>query len=274
MTKNMATRILTGAGLIVVLAFALYMGGWVFSVLWVAAVSFAMAEVFHAFAQAGHRPVAWPSWVCLIISIPSFMLLTQAASLVLLVVTMFVTFLVVAFVVMFRKDPKLVDMLVSLLPLFSVVLPGICMLGLLRTLPEIKQHLLMIAAFVIPVLGDAGAYFVGVKVGRIKLNPAISPKKTLEGSWGGLACSVLGAMIIYLAGLSFSSELPPWWHFVLLGLFGGAVGQLGDLFASMIKRHCSIKDFGHIFPGHGGMMDRLDSVFFVTVFVYLYQVAW
>ncbi|MDD2428662.1 MAG: phosphatidate cytidylyltransferase [Eubacteriales bacterium] len=274
MTKNMATRILTGVGLIGVVAFALYMGGWVFSVLWVAAVSFAMAEVFHAFAQAGHRPVAWPSWVCLIISIPSFMLLTEATSLVLLVVTMFLTFLVVAFVVMFRRDPKLVDMLVSLLPLFSVVLPGICMLGLLRTTPNIKQNLLMTAAFIIPVLGDAGAYFVGVKLGSVKLNPAISPKKTLEGAVGGLVCSTLGAMAVYLVGLSFSSDLPPWWHFALLGFFGGVIGQLGDLFASMIKRHSNIKDFGHVFPGHGGMMDRLDSIFFVTVFVYLYQVAW
>ena len=57
---------------------------------------------------------------------------------------------------------------------------------------------------------------------------------------------------------------------MVIGLVGGLAGQIGDLFASMVKRHCGVKDFGSIFPGHGGMMDRLDSILFVTVFVYIY----
>lgn len=65
--------------------------------------------------------------------------------------------------------------------------------------------------------------------------------------------------------------MPPIWHFVIIGFVGGIAGELGDLFASLVKRHCGIKDYGNIFPGHGGMMDRLDSVLFVSVLIYLYQ---
>ena len=67
------------------------------------------------------------------------------------------------------------------------------------------------------------------------------------------------------------AALPPVWHYVLLGFVGGAVGQMGDLFASLIKRHCGVKDYGKLFPGHGGMMDRIDSVLFMAVLVYIYQ---
>ena len=71
-------------------------------------------------------------------------------------------------------------------------------------------------------------------------------------------------------GVSIFAPIPPLWHFPLLGLLGGLAGQMGDLFASLIKRHCGIKDFSNIFPGHGGMMDRLDSVYWATVVIYVY----
>jgi phosphatidate cytidylyltransferase len=66
------------------------------------------------------------------------------------------------------------------------------------------------------------------------------------------------------------AKLPRWWEYLLLGLFGGFVGQIGDLFASLVKRHSGIKDFSNLFPGHGGMLDRLDSVLFMAVLMYCY----
>ena len=72
------------------------------------------------------------------------------------------------------------------------------------------------------------------------------------------------------AAFSLYKPIPPFWHFPILGLLGGVAGQMGDLFASLIKRHCGIKDFSNIFPGHGGMMDRLDSVYWSTVIMYVY----
>ena len=77
--------------------------------------------------------------------------------------------------------------------------------------------------------------------------------------------------LLYAAGGTSVPQFPPLWHYILIGLIGGVVGQIGDLYASLVKRHCGIKDYGTIFPGHGGMMDRLDSTLFVAVLVYLYQ---
>ena len=129
--------------------------------------------------------------------------------------------------------------------------------------------LLTILAFGVPLFGDTCAYFIGSRWGKRKLCPAVSPKKTVEGAVAGLAGSVAWATA--LAGVfSAFMPIPPLWHFPLLGLLGGIAGQMGDLFASLVKRHCGIKDFSNIIPGHGGMMDRLDSVYWAAVFMYVY----
>ena len=126
----------------------------------------------------------------------------------------------------------------------------------------------------------AFALLVGVRFGRHKLSPEISPKKSVEGSIGGLVASVLFAVLVpVLANWAASVwpeinptgvALPPLWAFALLGLIAGALSQVGDLVASLVKRHCGIKDFGTIFPGHGGMMDRMDGILFCGVACYLF----
>ena len=88
---------------------------------------------------------------------------------------------------------------------------------------------------------------------------------------GSILCAVVAGRLFTLCFPDFSG-FPPIWGDMLCGLFGGIAGQMGDLFASMVKRHCKIKDFGHIFPGHGGMMDRLDSILFTAIIVYSYRV--
>ena len=123
------------------------------------------------------------------------------------------------------------------------------------------------------------ALLVGVRFGKHRLSPQISPKKSVEGSIAGLAASVLFAVLVpALANAAASAwpqcnpagaVLPPLWAFALLGLIAGALSQVGDLVASLIK-HCGIKDFGTIFPGHGGMMDRMDGILFCGVACYLF----
>jgi len=267
----MTTRIVTGIGLLALLFVALYFGGWVFALLWVAAVCLAMYEEFHALSKTGLRPVAIPSWIALIIAVPGFLLMTEMTGILLLMLLTMFTMMTVSLVVIFRSNPKLEDLLMSLLPLFSIVLPGLCMLALVRVTPMAQQRIFLSLAFFVPVVGDSFSYFAGVRFGRVKLVPEVSPKKTVEGAAAGLVGSVVAAVVIYLVASALSSHGIPFYHFLLLGFFGGLIGQIGDLFASLVKRHCQIKDFGHIFPGHGGMMDRLDSILFVAVLVYLYQ---
>lgn len=116
----------------------------------------------------------------------------------------------------------------------------------------------LIAAF----MSDAFALFAGALFGKHKLAPALSPKKTVEGAIGGVFGAVLG-MLIYGAVIQFCFQgTVQYGLLALYGLVGSAVSQVGDLSFSYIKRQSKIKDFGNLFPGHGGVLDRFDSVIF------------
>ncbi|MBI4720692.1 MAG: phosphatidate cytidylyltransferase [Chitinivibrionia bacterium] len=114
--------------------------------------------------------------------------------------------------------------------------------------------------------GDTMAYIVGVLIGRRPLLPRVSGKKTWEGSIAGLAASVAGALI---ARATFAPYLQLW-HALVLGVSGGVVAQLGDLFESMIKRDASLKDASSTIPGHGGVLDRFDGLLFSAPFIYYF----
>ena len=132
----------------------------------------------------------------------------------------------------------------------------------------------MLLTFICAWSCDTFAYFTGRFLGKHKLIPHVSPNKTIEGSVGG----VVGAMIICIVYLLivknvFDTNMLQWSNVVVegavYGLVGGALSQLGDLIASAIKRDTGIKDFGWIFPGHGGFMDRFDSVMFIAPIMYI-----
>jgi phosphatidate cytidylyltransferase len=115
-------------------------------------------------------------------------------------------------------------------------------------------------------LADTGGYFFGRFLGKTKLYEAVSPKKTRAGFVGALVGASVGAALAslwYLPALPLAHALP-------LGLFAGALGQMGDLVESLLKRSTGIKDSGGIVPGHGGMLDRIDALIVVSPIVYLY----
>jgi phosphatidate cytidylyltransferase len=117
-------------------------------------------------------------------------------------------------------------------------------------------------------LGDTGGYFAGRAFGKHPMIPLISPKKTWEGFVGGIALAVFGVFIWKW----FFLDILLWWDCVLLGVLGNLAGVTGDLVASMIKRTHGVKDTGKFLPGHGGMLDRIDSVIFSLPVVYGYVV--
>lgn len=125
---------------------------------------------------------------------------------------------------------------------------------------------LLTLGFAIIMAGDTGAYYVGRLMGRRKLAPHVSPAKTVEGSIGGLAASFLAA------GISKGTFFPdiPWVHLLVLAVVVNIVGQIGDLVESMLKRGSQVKDAAALLPGHGGMLDRLDSIIFNAPIIYLY----
>jgi phosphatidate cytidylyltransferase len=112
--------------------------------------------------------------------------------------------------------------------------------------------------------GDIGAYIFGNIFGKNKVMPLLSPKKTWEGSIGGLACSVAFACF---CSMYFANTNP--FHMAILGLVSAIFAQLGDFFESLLKRVAEIKDSGNIMPGHGGVLDRIDGVLMAAPFFYL-----
>jgi len=122
-------------------------------------------------------------------------------------------------------------------------------------------------------LADSGAYFIGRKFGVHKMTPALSPKKSWEGLAGGVAFGVICAALLAAVLSQVLNIYLPWWAGAVLGLIGALIGVLGDLSISMIKREVGAKDSGHIIPGHGGVLDRLDSLLF-TIVVSYYFIVW
>ncbi len=118
---------------------------------------------------------------------------------------------------------------------------------------------------------DTFAYFIGKFFGKAKLLPEISPNKTIAGAIGGVAGSVIcTAAFGFFYANGYAGMRIPNYHYILLGLVCGVLAQIGDWAASAIKRSVGIKDFGHIMPGHGGILDRIDGLLFVAPAVYFY----
>ena len=126
--------------------------------------------------------------------------------------------------------------------------------------------------FVLAFLSDTGAYFAGLRFGKHKLAPVISPKKTVEGVFGGVLGAIVG-MVIYCAILQIFFQFRVNYLYALIyGVFGSAAGVFGDLCFSVIKRQTGIKDYGNLFPGHGGILDRFDSTMVVAPLVEILMV--
>lgn len=126
----------------------------------------------------------------------------------------------------------------------------------------------MIIAILISIwFCDSAAYFIGCAIGKHKLFPRVSPKKSWEGAIAGFIFSIIG---FTLSKLIFFENIP-WMHAIILGVIIGITGQVGDLIESLIKRDAGIKDSSNIIPGHGGILDRFDSLLFTAPFVYLYM---
>ncbi len=151
--------------------------------------------------------------------------------------------------------------------LISIAMSSLCVI---EASSEKYGLLILILTFCGAWLDDTGAYFAGTFLGKHKLCPKISPKKTVEGFIGGILTDVILFVIFGLVVDLVMVEARV--NYVLMALLGAGcalLGVTGDLFASVVKRHCGVKDYGNLFPGHGGALDRFDSVVFVAPFMAL-----
>ena len=127
----------------------------------------------------------------------------------------------------------------------------------------------LVAAF----MSDAAALFTGMACGKHKLAPKASPKKTVEGAVGGLVGGIVGMVLFRIVFFFVTVHALSIGWCMVIGLVGAFMGQLGDLSFSVIKRQCGIKDYGRLLPGHGGVLDRFDSVIFAAPVVWMFACA-
>lgn len=181
-------------------------------------------------------------------------------------------FMLLLFAVMLAQH-KTVSATDVAMVIFSIIYIPYFLTNLLYIRELEHGKILIWMPFIGAFLTDTCAYFAGVFLGKHKLCPEISPKKTIEGSVGG----ILGCMV---ACMLYGLLMEKVWNFkinytslAVLGLAMSVVSQMGDLSASIIKRKFGIKDYGNLFPGHGGILDRLDSVIMIAPMVYLYIIS-
>ena len=179
--------------------------------------------------------------------------------------TTFITHLYLTYNLFKFKKVKENSLLRQQLPMLYVLIP----FALLTLTPSVVNSTynpyIILGVFIIIWSNDTFAYVVGKSLGKTKLYEKISPKKTIEGFIGGMVFGVISAILI--ANLTESLSIT---HWISLSIIISITGAIGDLVASKFKREANSKDSSNLIPGHGGFLDRLDSLIFVSSFVYLY----
>lgn len=231
-------------------------------------------EMYHTFRKSGYKN-SWGAPLLLCVAIyPLWYFLGYKGILIALSLSICLALAVFTF----KAEMELKDLLATI---FSLIYPMALVslaFALSREFPCGGTFAISFAIF-LPVFSDTFAYLVGSTLGKRKLCPSISPKKTVAGAIGGLLGSVLCAVTFFLlfdlyavipvGYVTFSDSVAVRAVvFVVLGIVGGVLAEIGDLAASRIKRTMNIKDFGNIFPGHGGVLDRLDSIMFTLVMLF------
>ena len=223
----------------------------------------AVHEFYNAVAKAGHKPVKWLGYLA-------------SAGIILLGFTgrldYFFSFMILIMLLSFsilvfsRLKVGIIDVSLTICGIFYTII----MLTFIVMTRELKDGIYFVwIIFIGAWATDTFAYFGGRIFGRIKLSPVISPHKTVEGAICGVIGSV-GALSLYGYFLINRLGYIPYFHFILIGIISGIISQIGDLTASAIKRNAGIKDYGSVIPGHGGVLDRFDSVLLVSPVIYLY----
>ena len=284
----MIKRVLTAILLILVMGLGIWFQGWPLRIILLISMVMSLSEMYRAFRKIGYDPVRWAGYVYCVLAVLAqayYANLNETRLFRSISPAMFalVVGLLLGMTNIILKGKVAFDSMVA--TLFPMLYPGL-FFSLIITLQDLDTRLAstlaLILAFFIASVNDTFALFIGMKFGRHRLSPEISPKKSWEGSIAGLIASVIFAMLVPWVALRLApkapsiaadlavSTYPPLWTFGVLGLIAGALSQIGDLVASLVKRHCGIKDFGTIFPGHGGMLDRMDGILFCGVACYVF----
>lgn len=259
----MLKRIIVGVIAALILAALIWLHGWVIAGAVVIASLLVQYEMIKTIKESGTQPVSFVLYAFTALLLPVYYFGGLPA---VFVVQMFAVALIFVAGVLFRRynyESIFSSVFTLYYPqLFFVFLYMIIFIGD----AELSRLMLMVA-FACSVMTDTFAYFTGTFLGKTKLCPHISPKKTVEGALGGLIGGILGVLVV---AILFDRGRVHLIEYTMFTAVLSALAQVGDLSASVVKRRYGVKDFGSILPGHGGMLDRLDSTLFILPVVYMF----
>lgn len=254
----MKTRIISGI-VMVPLLLVIYFGGIPLAVATFLIGGMGVYELFNGFKKINIQPslpIAW-GMLILLYAIHFFLPGNRAAVLMWLVLSF-----VASSIYLFDLEKRRIeDAVATFVGIFYVEFLSYHMV----MIDELGKGFLLWLVAITAFCTDIFAYFTGVFFGKKKLAPKLSPKKTIEGSLGGIAGAVVSTLILALI-----VKEPFFPHLLILGILASIMGQLGDLTASAFKRKMGIKDYGNLIPGHGGILDRFDSILFTSCTVFYY----
>lgn len=275
----MKTRIISGVIGLCVLATVLWAGKLVLSIALSLVCLTALYEFYKSISNAGYKPIKLPGYLSVFLLFflgfnNSFKeikrYLTGLMSIKFLALLIFISIVFLfSFIIFFNKKYNVIDVALSFFSIFYITFM-FSFIILTRNLEG--GNYLVWFIFIGAWATDTFAYFSGSLFGKRKLIPSISPKKTVEGAIGGVIGCVLITMgyALYLSKINILHGLSLY-YFAGLGFLCGWISQMGDLAASSIKRYVDVKDYGNIMPGHGGALDRFDSILFCAPVVYFYM---
>jgi phosphatidate cytidylyltransferase len=263
MERNILDNRYLGAIIISPLLIFLILGGKYLFFLALILSLIGMREFYKVSENKNIRPIKIPAYLLCIVFYASLIIYNSASDIMLLCILAILIFLCIPVI---NISYNFVDVAVTVLGFFYVAF-FFSFIPLIDRKP-LGNYLVWIP-FIASWSCDTLAYYFGRTFGRKKICPEVSPKKTIEGSLGGLlgsfiACGAYGYII------SSKVYIMPLINFFIIGLLCGIICQFGDLVASSIKRSTGVKDYSNLIPGHGGILDRFDSILFASVTVYYY----
>ncbi|NMA94742.1 MAG: phosphatidate cytidylyltransferase [Clostridiales bacterium] len=258
-------RVITAAFIIIYISLMICIGSWFYRLSVLAFAIMGMYEIYTAFNKADYIPIKSVGYIAILLLFYFLISGQDLGGLLVIILAIMASFIVP----LFNHERSPIDAGMTIIGLVYPGLISMCMILLKEYCKECGTYL-VILTYLTTWACDTAAYFVGSKFGKNQLSPSISPKKTIEGAIGGLIGSTVVGVILGLIYSGYTHLDIALFHYLVIGLLAGIFAQLGDLVASCIKRFCDLKDFGKILPGHGGILDRFDSILFSVPIIFTY----